>query len=200
MDHRFKDSYESVKVLGKLYRDIKLDKPEKDPLLKYYKTIITPDDDFLFDGFRDYLEEAIACRDHYNSEIRILMKKYNVKTEAEILTSQLLGFRRINGRKSQDMRDAITGSISMIIYNCRNQFLMGLEDSHDDRDNIMPFNLHISIPINNVSKAKASAWYYVTYNQDIYPDEGRNKTILLSFPWVVADVLLAIRRDKTQKR
>ncbi|CAI2179492.1 5586_t:CDS:2 [Funneliformis geosporum] len=198
MDSRYKDSYKSEKVLGKLYRDIQLDKPEKDPLLKYYKTNITIDENFLYEGYQDYIEEAIACLDHYNNEIRSLMKKYNVKTEAEILTAQLLGFRRIDGSKSQDMRDAITGSIFFIIYNCRKQFLMDLQDSHNDHEadeDESPFNLNATIPINNESKAKASAWYYVTYNQDEYPEEEKNKTTLLSFPWVVSDILLAIRRD-----
>ena len=122
------------------------------------------------------------------------MKKYRVKTEAEILTSQLLGYKRIDGRKAQDIREAIAGTVSHIIHNCRKQFLMGLtRDNNADNDNT-PFNLQVSIPINNESKAKAYAWYFVTYNQEEYPDQG-GKSCLLSFPWVVGDVLLAIRTD-----
>ncbi|RIA98947.1 RNA dependent RNA polymerase-domain-containing protein [Glomus cerebriforme] len=197
MEHKFKESYKSDKILGILYRNIKLDKPNSDPLLKYYVKNITPNEDFLFDGYQDYVEEAIVFRDYYNGEIRNLMKKYRVKTEAEILTSHLLGYKRIDGRKCQDIREAIAGTVSYIIHNCRKQFLMGLNQNTNENinaDDITPFNLHTTIQVNDESKAKASAWYYVTYNQEEFPDRG-GKTCLLSFPWVVADVLLAIRME-----
>src|SRR5437764_8263347 len=121
------------------------------------------------------------------------MKKYKIKTEAEVITAQLLG-RQVDGKKSQDIREAISGSISIIIYNCRRQFLMGLQDVNEEADvDNTPFNLHVSIPINDETKAKASAWYYITYNKP------SGKTILLSFPWVVADVLLAIKKEKDSR-
>jgi hypothetical protein len=195
MEHKFKESYKSEKILGRLYRNIKLDKPNSDPLLKYYVKDIAPNEDFMCDEFEDYIEEAIVFRDNYNGEIRNLMKKYRVKTEAEILTAQLLGYKRIDGRKCQDIREAIAGTVSHIIHNYRKRFLIGLtQDTNDNSDDTTPFNLHIPIPINNESKAKACAWYHVTYNQEEYPDRG-GKTCMLSFPWVVADVLLAIRMD-----
>src|SRR5437763_1121792 len=50
MEHKYKNSYKSEKVLGKLYRNIKIDNPKSDPLLKYYVGNISPNEDFLFDG------------------------------------------------------------------------------------------------------------------------------------------------------
>ncbi|CAB4416419.1 unnamed protein product [Rhizophagus irregularis] len=198
MEHKFKESYRSGKILGRLYRNIKIDKPNSDPLLKYNAEDIATNEDFMFDGFEDYIDEAIVFRDNYNGEIRNLMKKYRVKTEAEILTAQLLGYKRTDGRKKQDIREAIAGTISHIIHNYRKRFLIGLtQDTNDDNDSddTTPFSLYIPIPINDESKAKACAWYHVTYNQEEHPDRG-GKTCLLSFPWVVADVLLEIRMDK----
>jgi RNA-dependent RNA polymerase len=190
MEKDHKKSYKSEKILGKLYRNIQLDKAENVPLLNYDIENIILNEEFLFDGYEHYLEEALIYREYYNNEIRHLMKKYKVKTEAEIIAAQLLG-RQVEGKKSQDIRESISGTISFIIYHCRKQFLMGLglQDTNDD-DDVTPFNLQVTIPINNDTKAKASSWYYVTYNQKEYPDQG--ETILLSFPWVVADVLLAI--------
>ncbi|CAJ0913807.1 6735_t:CDS:1, partial [Entrophospora sp. SA101] len=57
------------------------------------------------------------------------------------------------------------------------------------------------IPVTDESKALASAWYYVTYkqNDDEFYDEGRDEReedlLLLSFPWVVSDLLLKIREE-----
>ncbi|RIA84668.1 RNA dependent RNA polymerase-domain-containing protein [Glomus cerebriforme] len=193
MEKANKISYKSEKILGKLYRNIQFDKSENVPLLNYDVENITLDEEFLFNGYEHYLEEALIYRDYYNNQIRNLMKKYRVKTEAEIIAAQLLG-KQVEGKKSQDIREAIGGTISFIIYDVRKQFLMGLglQDINDDNDidDITPFNLHVSIPISDEAKAKASAWYYVTYNQEEYPDQGEN--VLLSFPWVVADILLAI--------
>lgn len=193
MEKDHKKSYKSEKILGKLYRNIHLDKSENVSLLNYDVENIILNKEFLFDGYKQYVEEAIIYREYYNNEIRHLMKKYKVKTEAEIIAAQLLG-RQVEGRKSQDIRESISGTVSFIIYYCRKQFLMGLggQDTNDDgdMDDVTPFSLHVTIPINDETKAKASAWYYVTYNQEKYPDQGEN--ILLSFPWVVADILLAI--------
>lgn len=193
MEKDHKKSYKSKKILGKLYRNIQLDKSENVPLLNYDVENIILNEEFLFEGYEHYLEEAFIYREYYNNEIRHLMKKYKVKTEAEIIAAQLLG-RQVEGKKSQDIRESISGTVSFIIYYCRKQFLMGLgmQDTNDDGDidDVTPFSLHVTIPKNNETKAKASAWYYVTYNQKEYPDQGEN--ILLSFPWVVADILLAI--------
>ncbi|PKK74498.1 RdRP-domain-containing protein [Rhizophagus irregularis] len=193
MEKDHKKSYKSEKILGKLYRNIHLDKSENVSLLNYDVENIILNEEFLFDGYEQYVEEAMIYREYYNNEIRHLMKKYKVKTEAEIIAAQLLG-RQVEGRKSQDIRESISGTVSFIIYYCRKQFLMGLggQDTNDDgdMDDVTPFSLHVTIPINDETKAKASAWYYVTYNQEEYPDQGEN--ILLSFPWVVADILLAI--------
>ncbi|RIA96799.1 RNA dependent RNA polymerase-domain-containing protein [Glomus cerebriforme] len=195
MEIKCKDSYKSEKVLGKLYRNIKLYEYESDPILKY-KNVIFPNNDFLFDGYQNYMEEAVVCRDRYNSEIRNLMRNYRVNTEAEIITAELLSIRQMDGRKSQNTRELISESVSFIIHNFRKQFLVGIQDIdsnlNDTYDAITPFNLYVPIPVNDNSKAKASAWYYITYN---YPEEG-NKIGLLSFPWIVSDILLSIRKDK----
>jgi hypothetical protein len=198
MEKEHKKSYVSEKVLGRLYRNITFDKSENDSLLKYNLENIIMNEDFLFGDYQHYVEEAVIYRNHYNNEIRGLMKKYKIKTEAEIMNAQLLG-RQVEGRKSQDIREAIAGTVSFIIYSGRKQFLMGLQDTNDDddMDDATPFNLHVTIPINDETKAKASAYYYVTYNQSKYLDES-SKTILLGFPWIVADVLLAIHKEKVR--
>lgn len=196
MEIKCKPSYKSEKILGKLYRNIKLHEYESDPILKYKEHKITINDDFTFDGYQKYMEEAIIIRNFYNGEIRKLMKTYRVNYESEIITAELLGLKQMEGRKNQHKREVISDEVSNIINGYRKQFLVGIQDdtnnntNHGNRDikTIKP----IKIPINEKSKAKASAWYRVTYD---HPEED-NKIILLSFPWVVSDILLAIRKEK----
>ena len=110
-----KSSYRSEKVLGKLYRNIKLDESESGTILKYRKSMIVPNEKFLFKGYKEYIDEAIFCREHYNGEIRSLMKTFRVKNEAEIITAQLLNFKQVGG-KSQDLQEGISENVSFIIH------------------------------------------------------------------------------------
>ncbi|CAG8471792.1 18903_t:CDS:10 [Racocetra persica] len=193
MENKTKKVYESQKILGQLYRNIELDQPRHVPLLNYdTNDNITPKRMFLAQGYEDYLEEAEVCRDTYNSEIRSLMKKFRVKTEPEIITSNILSFHRIDGRKTQDIRESISGTISFIIHKFRKHFLIGLQDNIDQYVDNDTYN--VNIPITNETKAKASAWYYVTYHEEEFPDAIDDKR-LLSFAWTVSDVLLKIREE-----
>jgi RNA-dependent RNA polymerase len=49
--------------------------------------------------------------------------------------------------------------------------------------------------IGNEVLLKASAWYQITYHRSL-----DNPETLLSFPWVIADVLALVKSDKRQKR
>ncbi|CAG8616569.1 6366_t:CDS:2, partial [Cetraspora pellucida] len=194
MENKTKDGYESQKILGKLYRNIELVQSKNNLLLNYDTTDkITPKEIFLAPGYEDYLEEAEVCRDTYNGEIRSLMKKFRVKTEPEIITSNLLSFYRIDGRKNQDIRESISGTISFTIHKFRKHFLIGLQDNIDQYVDNDTYN--VNIPITNETKAKASAWYYVTYHEEEFPDASDDMR-LLSFAWTVSDILLEIRKEK----
>ncbi|KAF0547877.1 RdRP-domain-containing protein [Gigaspora margarita] len=192
MENKKKKEYVSQKILGKLYKNINIDNPRDDQLLNYKFGNISPKKEFLAQGYENYLEEAEISRDTYNSEIRNLMKKFRVKTEPEIITSNLLNCRRIDGRKTQDIRESISGTISFITHKYRKHFLVGLSDNINQYADDDTYN--VNIPVTNETKAKASAWYYVTYDDDQYLDTSDDKR-LLSFAWTVADILLNIREE-----
>ncbi|CAG8468456.1 7511_t:CDS:10 [Scutellospora calospora] len=197
MESKTKKEYKSQKILGKLYRNIKLNQPENDPLLNYEGTDIIVNREFLAQGYEDYLEEAEVCRNSYNSEIFNLMKKFRVKTEPEIISSNLLGYRRVDGRKSQDVRESISGTISFTMHKYRKSFLMGIQDNINQNIDNDTYNVHI--PINNETKAKASAWYYVTYNaynDDEFPDTPDDRK-LLSFAWIISDIFDCVEKEPT---
>jgi len=108
METKCKPSYKSEKILGKLYRNIKLHEYESDPILKYKEHEITVSDDFTFDGYQKYMKEAIIRRNLYNGDIRKLMKAHRVNNESEIITAELLNFKQLEFRKSQHKREIIS--------------------------------------------------------------------------------------------
>ncbi|CAG8546813.1 1547_t:CDS:10 [Diversispora eburnea] len=200
MENKRKDSYKSEKILGQLYRRIEIDRQPEENLLLNYDGEIIPNQEFLFDGYEDFTEEAVIVRNTFNFEIRSLMKKFSVKSEPEVITANLLGYRRVDGRQNREIREAISGSISHTIHHYRKNFLAELRNTNDESDRSLEiegetFSYHVHIPINDETKAKASAWYAVTYDNEKYPDHI-DDTRLLSFAWVVADILLAIRMEK----
>ncbi|CAB4432062.1 unnamed protein product [Rhizophagus irregularis] len=142
MEVKCKPSYKSEKILGKLYRNIKLHEYESDPILKYKEHKITVNDDFIFDGYQKRMDkEAIVIRNFYN------------------------GIKQMEGRKNQHKRDVISEEVSKIINRYRKQFLNGIQDdTNNDNNNTNHGIKPIKIPINEKSKAKASAWYHVTYD------------------------------------
>ncbi|CAJ0902850.1 22617_t:CDS:10 [Entrophospora sp. SA101] len=178
MEKKVKESYQSQGILGLLYRKIQLTKSEDDPLL-IYDTVsgLKVNEEYLYEGYMGHLEKALHYRSQYNRSIRSIMDKFGVQTEPEIISSNIL--QKMNGRKTYDVREKISNEISHIIY----EFRM------------------MRIPVTDESKALASAWYYVTYkqNDDEFYDEGRDEReedlLLLSFPWVVSDLLLKIREE-----
>ncbi|CAG8729921.1 4203_t:CDS:2, partial [Ambispora leptoticha] len=197
MENKYRNSYESEKILGILYRRIKVNTPQKDPLLNYKKFDITVDEDFLAEGYEDYIEEAITMRDDYNWRLKSLMKKYSIKTEPEIVTGNIIQFRGTDGKKIHDVRETISMEVAVIIQKTRLSFQRDLDDD-EDTEHDLPFSSRVPIKITNESKAKASAWYYVTYHRQLHNSLGNNgqlwhdDEIFLSFAWTVSDILLAI--------
>ncbi|CAG8602550.1 7809_t:CDS:10 [Acaulospora morrowiae] len=185
--------YQSKKILGKLYRRIELDQPDEDSLLGYEDNV-EPMQEFLAKGFEYYMEEAVICRNTYNSEIKALMKRYDIDTEPEVITSNIIS-HNMNGRRGQDIRERVSGAVSNLIYNFRKNFLMGIRGEEDEEtmsEDDDHFGYHVEIPVNEETKAKASAWYMVTYGKE---NVDTDKKRLLSFPWIVTDILLAIRSE-----
>ncbi|CAG8586693.1 12512_t:CDS:2, partial [Ambispora gerdemannii] len=205
--HRF--SYESIKILGILYRRIKVNIPEKDPLLNYKDYDIKVDMTFLAEGYEEYIDEAISMRDDYNWRLKCLMKKYSIKTEPEIVTSNIIQYRGVDGKKIHDVRETISMEVAVIVQRTRLSFRKGLDDDENTKyegTDDLAFNSRVPIKITYESKAKASAWYYVTYNRHTHESLSGNgqiwheEEIFLSFAWTVADILLAARKDNITSR
>jgi hypothetical protein len=190
MENQTKMPYESQKILGQLYNQQQW---------RYYKDCrIEPLDDFIEDDYMNYVDEALNLRNHYNHEIRTLMKRYKIKSEAEVFTGNLLSVKT-SGRKLYDVRDAIASEMALYITKYRRRFKREFEEEGDEYDD--EIGTYVPILINHGTKAKASAWYMVTYDTQQYPndyddDDDDEIENLISFPWIVSDILLDILKTR----
>ncbi|KAF5442827.1 hypothetical protein F2P56_035445 [Juglans regia] len=177
MEKPNKKSYISRSVIGKLYREVKdIASPTLDLAKQYY------DSDMEVDGFQDYLSDALKYKSDYDYKLGNLMDDYGIKTEAEILSGNVLKMSKHFDRK-RDL-DAIKYAVKSLRKEARNWFNEGSDA--DSTDN---------------AKAKASAWYHVTYHYTYWGrhnegTQGMDRAHFLSFPWCIYDKLLQIKKDK----
>ncbi|CAI9755244.1 unnamed protein product [Fraxinus pennsylvanica] len=182
MEKPDKTTYESERVIGKLFRDVINIAPETAPIQSFTREVARKsyDPDMEVDGFEDYIDEAFHYKTEYDYKLGNLMDYYGIKTEAEILSGGIM-----KTSKSFDRRrdaDAIGTAVRSLRSEARKMFKKGSES--DDMD------------------AKASAWYHVTYHHEFWGcyNEGLNRDHYISFPWCVYDKLVQIKKDKSSLR
>ncbi|GMH35082.1 hypothetical protein BSKO_02950 [Bryopsis sp. KO-2023] len=182
-------SYNSEKVLGKIYRESQkcssAAQLAADGGAGGGKEDIPLDETFLWEGFEDYLPDARQARTKYNLQLLSIMGSFGIGSEAEAISGCIdrihlkFGRERVEAANIiEDLRKGLVGSFVKKFH----EDLVG--EGEDAR------------------LKKASAWYYVTY----HPEEDtetffRNNDVLkmLSFPWVVSDILCEVRAKNAQK-
>ena len=206
--------------MGKLFRKCKsLDRAQQFSGDAYH-TKITPDQDMMVPGYEQYLEEAKAARNHYNTKLVGLMSLYGLRSEGEVITGCLVRVNtRLSGKTDEkfEVAQMIQASLSTLRSKTRHVFyqefggeeqvMKEFEDNGAFRDEIL---------------MKASAWYLATYGKDDEEETAvteaqvrasanellRNQqqsdtgdpSRLLSFPWVVDRILAKIKDAKQTKR
>jgi RNA-dependent RNA polymerase len=184
MEKEDKEMYESRKIIGKLFRSVKEASSEKitsqisrDLIWESY------DSTLIVLGYEEYVEEASSLKNEYDQKLMGLMNRYGIKTEAEVMSNNILQMSRQYHKRNEDVKRRIQLSVSALCREARQWFFEGDDDNEDHEDS--RYGGHDNY-------AKASAWYHVTYCADFLdPEEDK---YLLSFPWVVYDVLLAIKQ------
>ncbi|KAG2701590.1 hypothetical protein I3760_06G052900 [Carya illinoinensis] len=180
MEKPEKRTYRSISIIGKLFCEVKYIAFPRSPMKPF--TLETAkqyyDSDMEVDGFEDYLNDAFKYKSDYDYKLGNLLDYYGIKTEAEILSGNILKMPKCLDRKG--IRDAVKYAMYSLIMEARTWFNEG-----DDSDT---YN----------AKAKASAWYHVTYHHTYWGryNEGMDRAHFLSFPWCVYDKLLQIKKDK----
>ncbi|KAG2701578.1 hypothetical protein I3760_06G052400, partial [Carya illinoinensis] len=178
MEKTNKRTYRSRSVIGKLFREVKAITPRTIPVKAFTleSAKLHYDPDMEVDGFEGFLSDAFRNKSEYDYKLGNLMEYYGIKTEAEILSC----YMSKHFIWKMDL-DAIKYAVKSLRMEARTWFNEGSDA--DSTDN---------------AKAKASAWYHVTYHYTYWGryNEGMNRAHFLSFAWCVYDQLMQIKRDK----
>ncbi|KAK4261810.1 hypothetical protein QN277_004759 [Acacia crassicarpa] len=187
MEKPDKPTYKSMNVIGKLFREVKEIAPEdySSPAFTREMARRSYDPDMEVDGFMDYVDDAFYHKSNYDFKLGNLMDYYGIKTEAEILSGNIMRMSKSFSRRRD--AEAITMAVRSLRKEARNWFNSpgSAEDSWEEDVN-----------------AKASAWYYVTYHPSYWGrcNEGLNRAHFLSFAWCVYDKLVTIKKEKASIR
>ncbi|XP_043696159.1 probable RNA-dependent RNA polymerase 1 [Telopea speciosissima] len=181
MEKLDKPTYESPRVIGKLFREIK-DKSSHTFFIEFTRKEArrSYDPDMEVDGFEDYIDDACYYKGEYDSKLGNLMDYYGIKTEAEILSGNIMKMAKSFTKKRD--AEAIGLAVRSLKKEARKWFDEGLGTGSS------PDEVY----------AKASAWYHVTYHPDYWGcyNEGMNWDHFLSFPWCIYDKLIKIKKDR----
>jgi len=187
MEKPDKPTYKSKNVIGKLFREIQGISTKDGSITSFTLEVAKEsyDPDMEFDGFMDYVDDAFYHKTNYDYKLGNLMDYYGIKTEAEILSGNIMKMSK-SFTKRRDA-DAITMAVRSLRKEVRSWFNGGgaaVDSGTDD------------------AYAKASAWYFVTYHHSYYGlyNEGMKRDHFLSFPWCVYHLLVQIKKEKARMR
>ncbi|KAI5062092.1 hypothetical protein GOP47_0022631 [Adiantum capillus-veneris] len=188
MEKSDKPSYKSEKVLGKLFRAVvKADKDEEISSFTREEAVRSYDEELEFEGFGVYLEEAKALKNCYDEKLLDLMYQYDVKSEAEMFTGQILKISKWFRKRPGEVKERMMRAMSSLRKEARSWLRNEYDDDNDDGDDYDE--------VSSEQLKRASAWYHVTYHPDYITDDVDTKCgHLLSFPWVVYDKLVFIKK------
>ncbi len=160
------NSYESQKIIGKMYR-----KCNSIYNSENHSSSIELNKSFLVDGYQIYLSDAQETYAKYRFEIERMKSVFGCRNESELFVGLCL-----NSNQSDQAKENYKLSTRMI----KDMFVLYREIFFKEFS-LDPTN-HGILP--KEAFLKASAWYFSCYSS---PDNKKNK--IISFPWVVEDVL-----------
>eukprot|EP01018_Ginkgo_biloba_P007210 Gb_39056 [translate_table: standard] len=175
MEKEDKPMYTSSGILGKLYRMVKDISKEsrifhstREDAHKAY------DKDLEVEGFENFIEDSLMHKKWYDTKLASLMEYYGIQSEAEIVGGNINRFSKFfdkEKRRYGDIKEKIMVAVKSLRTEARGWFQDSCKEHHNDA-------------------AIACAWYHVTYHPD-YWTQGH----FISFPWVIYDVLLNIKKN-----
>ncbi|KAM7487791.1 hypothetical protein LguiB_025275 [Lonicera macranthoides] len=181
MEKPDKTTYESERVIGKLFREVKDIAPRTSSVESFMRELAY-DPEMEVDGFEYYIDGAFDFKSLYDYKLGNLMDYYGIKTEAEILSGSIINMSKSFDRKKD--AEAVGYAVKSLRKKVRTWFNnkgMEADSAFDDL------------------YAKASACYYITYHPSYW---GRDNEVMghdhfISFPWCVYDKLIQIKKKKS---
>ncbi|GER31869.1 RNA-dependent RNA polymerase [Striga asiatica] len=177
MEKPDKPTYESNRIIGKLFREVKDLAPHTAPIRSFTRDVAQRayDPDLEVPGFQDYVDEAFDYKTEYDYKLGNLMEYYGIKTEAEILSGGIMKMSKTFDRRKD--AEAVGAAVRSLRNEARAWFRRGSESDEP--------------------RAKASAWYHVAYHPEFWGkyNVGLKRDHYISFPWCVYDRLVRIKRE-----
>ncbi|PON57886.1 hypothetical protein TorRG33x02_292490, partial [Trema orientale] len=107
MEKPDKPTYESERIIGKLFREVKNLEDYSSSIKSFTKEVARKcyDPDMEVDGFKHYIADAFTHKTQYDYKLASLMDYYGIKTEAEILSGNVLA-KSSHFNKKRDLESA----------------------------------------------------------------------------------------------
>ncbi|XP_062593720.1 uncharacterized protein LOC134255214 isoform X2 [Saccostrea cucullata] len=173
--------YYSSKILGKLYRQCQ----QLHRTTQRHKTVpeeLIIDDDLVLLLTEKDTKDAILQRDLYNNKLREIMTEFGLRNESEAITGLIQTLKRGRGCLKDEkfqIGKIVQERVSILWKKTRANFFAEIGGEERKFDSLEPMI------------RKASVWYTVTYKNRTESTEQ-----LLSFPWVVADILSLLKHEQ----
>ena len=177
MEKNLKESYLSKNILGVLYRRCRSlaygFEDDRRPINALFNM------NLFVKGHKDYLEDAATTYILYAVDMEILLRRFQLKVEADIILGQAtFGWTQYFEANRGKASNAITLSYAAIVEKYRAIFFKDITTTEEKHQ-------------------KASAWYRVVNDPEIVINGLKpNSKRFLSFPWAVTDILCEVRKAK----
>ncbi|XP_077236012.1 putative RNA-dependent RNA polymerase 1 [Tasmannia lanceolata] len=185
MEKLNKRTYESKRVIGKLFRAVKDIAPQTSHIKSFTREVAMQsyDSDMEVDGFEKYLGDAYSYKYQYDFKLGRLMEQYGIETEAEAFSGSIMKVSKLFWKR-KDNNEVIGLAMRSLKKEVRAWFTEKCSESEPDVDGDV--------------YAKASAWYHVTYHPDYWGryTEGMDRDHFISFPWCISEMLIHIKQKK----
>jgi len=170
MQKPHKSTCDGKRIISKLYKQLKdrARKNKEKPVISVNKALQVP-------GYEKYVREARDIQRLYRRRLKGLLRMYRIRKE----------------------EDAFSNSLSYMSYANRKKVVTNVNALLDEMRTL--FNSGVSSDLER--QQKACSWYYVAYHDDYNHNHNHNhnqsqRKKLLSFGWIMYDVLCAIRKTK----
>ncbi|XP_057866426.2 RNA-dependent RNA polymerase 6 [Cryptomeria japonica] len=191
-------SYRSEKILGTLYRKVldmfgeEFDEQKCCIDITNASETLPYDNDLEVSGFEEYIEEAWQYKCSYDRQLQALLGQFNIRKEGEIVTGKISSLSKYNSRRQDEIKKRLHHAYRAL----RKEFRLIFEGTINSQ-NLEPCEQF-------KYKAKASAWYHVTYHSTWVQKTAEHLTEpgycpsapLLSFAWITVDYLAQIKLQK----
>lgn len=177
-----RNSYKSNKALGMLYR-VTRNLEACVSKIDVESNAETDDPHFEYSGWERYKDSSEHFLQAYNKRVKNILKKYGLQSETEALTGYAGKMNEYTENRHE--RENAMNIARTYILDTMKRFNIEFYKAYASEcsTNNLPQS-----ELQEIKYRRASAWYMVTYRSTDKP--------VLSFPWIVHDLLCEIREKK----